>query len=345
MSAGWVELRRDLPQDHDPGAVLPLQGGPRRGHLVLARRSTPACRPRTSRSGCWRTATTWHPRQRRPADLRRVRRVHRAGHQRAAGIVSDRALLVPEVDRPRARAATRLPAQGLRHRPRAGGGSRDPRQQPPVVRRLAVHAAHAHPAGHLRRQGRVLHHPRHQGLVPEEVLHRRRAGADRPVGRQRRGGRDEVGDEDPRRGRPVRDLPRGHPVPRRQALPRQDRRGPARARERRPGHPVRGGRHRRRGPDRQGLRHVDAPGRALRQAPRLLPLRRHGERPLHPALDHRRDHVRDHAALRAGVRRPLRQQGEGARQGEGQAGRAAEKAEREKAAREQAEDGPEQKAS
>ena len=46
-------------------------------------------------------------------------------------------------------------------------------------------------------------------------------------------------------------------------------------------------------------------------AARLLPLLRHGERPLHPPLDHRRDHVRDHAALRPGVRRQVRRAGQG----------------------------------
>jgi 1-acyl-sn-glycerol-3-phosphate acyltransferase len=46
-------------------------------------------------------------------------------------------------------------------------------------------------------------------------------------------------------------------------------------------------------------------------AARLLALRGAGERPLHPAVDHRRDHVRDHAALRPGVRRPVRLRGQG----------------------------------
>ena len=52
-------------------------------------------------------------------------------------------------------------------------------------------------------------------------------------------------------------------------------------------------------------------GCALRQAAGLQPLRGHGERPLHPALDHRRDHVRDHAALRPGVRRQVLHGGQG----------------------------------
>src|SRR5699024_1529902 len=59
--------------------------------------------------------------------------------------------------------------------------------------------------------------------------------------------------------------------------------------------------------------------RALRRTPGLLPLRGHGERPLHPAFDHRRDHVRDHEPLRPGVRRHVR----GARQGGAEATRGA----------------------
>ena len=79
--------------------------------------------------------------------------------------------------------------------------------------------------------------------------------------------------------------------------------------------PVAVRRHRRRRAARQEVRQVHPAGRPLRQAAGLLPLRGHGERPLHPALDHRRDHVRDHAALRPGVRRHVRhpRQGGGAR--------------------------------
>ena len=69
-------------------------------------------------------------------------------------------LLVPEVGRHRPPAAGDLPSRrpGRGERPR--GGSGDPRQQPPVVRRLAVHAADAAAPGHVRGQGRVLHQPR-----------------------------------------------------------------------------------------------------------------------------------------------------------------------------------------
>jgi len=38
----------------------------------------------------------------------------------------------------------------------------------------------------------------------------------------------------------------------------------------------------------------------------------HGERPVHPALGHRRDHVRHHEPVRPGVRRHLRRHAEGA---------------------------------
>ena len=68
-------------------------------------------------------------------------------------------------------------------------------------------------------------------------------------------------------GRAVRDLPRGHPLPRRQALPRQDRRRPARARDRRPGHPGRRPRHRRGGASGQEVRHLH-PARSCGSASR-----------------------------------------------------------------------------
>ncbi|CAA9403505.1 MAG: Acyl-CoA:1-acyl-sn-glycerol-3-phosphate acyltransferase, partial [uncultured Nocardioides sp.] len=222
------------------------------------------------------------------------------------------AVLVPEVDRPGPRPAPHLPSAGLRRGARPGGGLGDPGEQPPVVHRLDVHAAHADPPGHLRGQGGVLHHARPEGLVPEEVLLRRRPGADRPRWRERCGGRAEVRQGHPGPGRAVRHLPRGHPLPRRQALPRQDRRRPARARDRRPGGPRGRRRHRRGGAPGQEVRLRHPADRPLRPPARLLALRGDGERPLHPALDHRRDHVRDHAALRPGVRRHVRQRRQGA---------------------------------
>ena len=75
-------------------------------------------------------------------------------------------------------------AEGTENVPEEGAG--DPRQQPPVVLRLAVHAAGDPAPGHVRRQGRVLHHARAQGLAAEDVLLRRRPGADRPLERRRR---------------------------------------------------------------------------------------------------------------------------------------------------------------
>ena len=149
-----------------------------------------------------------------------------------------------------------LPAPGLRRRERPRRGPGDPRQQPPLLRRLAVHAAHPAAAGDLRGQGGVLHRPRRQGLVAEDLLLRVRPGADRPLGRRRRGGRAALGQAGARRGRPVRHLPRGHPLPRRPALPRQDRRRAARARDRRPRDPGRRRRHRRGRPARQEVRHA-----------------------------------------------------------------------------------------
>ena len=145
--------------------------------------------------------------------------------------------------------------------------------------------------------------PGHQGLVPEAVLLRCRPGADRPLRCVRGRGCADRGQAGARGGRAVRHLPRGHPVARRPALPRQDRRRPAGARDRRPGDPRRRRRHRRGRAARQEVRQLHPADRALRQAAGLLALRGPGERPLHPAVDHRRDHVRDHAALRPGVRR------------------------------------------
>ena len=147
---------------------------------------------------------------------------------RAAG-----ALLVLEVDRDRTMAQAGLPAahRGRGARPRRGAG--DPRQQPPVLRRLAVHAAHAAAPRHVRGQGRVLQHPGHQGLVPAEVLLRRRPGA-RSTGRAPPPPRapcprpSRILDD----GETLRHLSRGHPVPRRPALPRQDRGRSPRPRDR-----------------------------------------------------------------------------------------------------------------
>ena len=84
-------------------------------------------------------------------------------------------LLVPEVGGHRPPAPDHLPTRRRGRGERARGGPGDPRQQPPVVRRLAVHAADADAPGHLRGQGGVLQQPRPEGLVPAQVLLRRRA--------------------------------------------------------------------------------------------------------------------------------------------------------------------------
>ena len=124
----------------------------------------------------------------------------------------------------------RLPAaarRGARAHPRLGAG--DPGLQPPVVHRLDRAADQRAAAGVLPRQGRLL------GLVAHPLVlpgHRRRPGAPR----RRREGRRQPAyrRRDPASGRPARHLPRGHPQPRRTALPRQDRSRPHGARGRRP---------------------------------------------------------------------------------------------------------------
>ena len=291
-------LRRPRPHGPGPLAAPPAGAGP----PPISAHPTTAPRPPATPSAGW-------PRWR----LASTRGWHYCCPGSGCGLSTESwpggwrsVLLVPEVGGHRAHPPHRLPAR----RPRASSNvpaerAGDPGQQPPVVRRLAVHAADAAAPGDLRGQGGVLHHPGHQGLVPEEVLLRRRPGADRPVRGQRRRGRADVGQADPRRGRALRHLPRGHPLATtasstaaRPASPgsRSRRKVPGRSRwpssaptsSRRPG---------------KIFGTVHPPGRPVRHAAGLLPLRGPGERPLHPALDHRRDHVRDHAALRPGVRR------------------------------------------
>ena len=155
-------------------------------------------------------------------------------------------LLVPEVGGHRPLAADRLPTRRRGREARPRGGSRDPREQPPVVRRLAVHAADAHAPGHLRGEGGVLHQPRAQGLVPAQVLLRGRPGAHRPFGRLGRRRRPVLGAPDPRGGDLFGIYPEGA-VPRRPPLPGQDRRGAPRAGDQGAGDPGRGAGYRRRG--------------------------------------------------------------------------------------------------
>src|SRR3954469_10122201 len=85
-------------------------------------------------------------------------------------------LLVAQMGLSGTRAEARLPAPGRGGRERPVRGTRDPGQQPPVLRRLAVHATDAASPGDVRRQGGVLHQPGYQGVVPEEVLFRSGAG-------------------------------------------------------------------------------------------------------------------------------------------------------------------------
>ena len=160
--------------------------------------------------------------------------------------------------------------------------------------------------GHLRRQGRVLHHPGHQGLVPEEVLLRRRPGADRPLRRLAAEGALSSAKRILEQGELFGIYPEG--TRSHDGRLYRGKTGVARLALETgvPVDPGRRARHRRRGAARQEVRHVHPARRPVRQAAGLLPLRGHGERPLHPAVDHRRDHVRDHAALRPGVRRHVR---------------------------------------
>ena len=115
--------------------------------------------PRPWRASC-RTAAR-AVRSRPAAGGTRVCRRHRRRERSRRGSRGGRgALLVPEVDRARAVAEDRLPAPRRGRRERPGVRARHPRQQPPVVHRLAVHAADPAAPGHVRGQGGVLHHPR-----------------------------------------------------------------------------------------------------------------------------------------------------------------------------------------
>ena len=137
------------------------------------------------------------------------------------------AVLVPEVHRRRTVAARALPALGRGPRPRPRQGRRDPREQPPVLLRLLLPAARRAAAHHLPGQERLLHRPGHQGLLHEDVLRRRGPGARGPLRRPGLRGRPAHGPAHPRRGQPAGHLPRGHALPERHALPRQDRASPA----------------------------------------------------------------------------------------------------------------------
>ena len=135
---------------------------------------------------------------------------------------------------------------GARPRRRAGHHRRQPRL---VLRLGGDHHGHP-PAGQLRRQGRV---PRQleDAAPPARAGHDPRRPAVGPPGDERaadRGGR-------PVPVRPVRHLPRGHPLPRRRAGARAHRRRPHRGGQRRADHPDR---HLRHGGD-PAARHAGSP--------------------------------------------------------------------------------------
>ena len=119
--------------------------------------------------------------------------------------------------------------------PPTGGGrgehpgrrSGDPRRQPPDVHRLDDPAAGLRPAGLLHRQGRVRHRQGPQGPADGLVLHRRRHDPGGPGRRPRR--RRGADDRPPGAGggQDLRHLPRGHPLPRRPAVPGPYRHRPA----------------------------------------------------------------------------------------------------------------------
>ena len=105
-----------------------------------------------------------------------------------------------------------------------------------------------------------------KGWFQTQVLLRRRPGADRPRGRDAAEGALSSARTRPGGGGAVRHLPRGHPLARRPALPRQDRRRAAGPRDRRAGDPGRRGRHRRGRAAGQEVRHRHPAVGALRRA-------------------------------------------------------------------------------
>ena len=88
---------------------------------------------------------------------------------------------------PLLRLVFRPQVEGAENVPDEGAG--DPRQQPPVLRRLAVHAADAAAAGDVRGQGGVLHHARasRAGSRRSSSPAPGRCPIDRSGGRRRRG--------------------------------------------------------------------------------------------------------------------------------------------------------------
>ena len=178
--------------------------------------------------------------------------------------------------------------------------------QPHLGARLVLRPRAAAAPRHLRRQGRV-----HGQL--EDQAHLPGAGhdPDRPGGRRRRRTGAERRRAGAAQGGAVRDLPRGHPQPRRPALPGPPRPRPPRPAGRGADHPDRDRRRPRGHAPRCQVPQPAPPGHHPLRPPDLRrALRRPGRRPPGAAPDHRRGHVRDPGAVGPGVRERVRQQEE-----------------------------------
>ena len=244
---------------------------------------------------------------------RQRRRPDRRGRPRDARGVAD-VLLADEVRGDRTDLEGDLPPMDRRPPQHPRRGRRDPREQPPVVHRLGLPAAHDRPARVVPREERLLHGQGPQGLGDAHLPEGDRASC--------------------RSTDPAARHPR-HPstpacrcwaaatcsasTPRAPAAPTASSTAaaPGIARMALEAHvPV--------VPvvmvDTDTMMPIGAtdPARRAgrrrhRRAARLLALRGHGGRPLHPPLGHRRDHGRPAAAGRAAVRRRLRLDREGPR--------------------------------
>ena len=137
------------------------------------------CRPDLIRS-----PPSWHApaRCRCGTALRRLTPSSRKGHAQVLYWWSKFVLVGPLL-----RLLLQADDRGCRARP--GARWRDPRQQPPRRRRLVPPAAAGAAPHHLPRQARVLHPARVRRAAEEDLLHRGRAGAGRPVERVGRAGR------------------------------------------------------------------------------------------------------------------------------------------------------------
>ncbi|CAK7282323.1 hypothetical protein SGPA1_20289 [Streptomyces misionensis JCM 4497] len=230
---------------------------------------------------------------------------------RSLGIGGPVVPLPPHQGSARTDHAPDVPPPGGGRGAHSGGRPGDSGRKSPHLHRLDRAAAGHEASGVLHRQGRVRHRQGRQGPADGVVLHRRRHDPGGPRRRERRCGRADDRTADPGGGEDLRHLPRGHPLPRRPPLPGTHRHRPSDPDDRRAGGAVRHDRHRQAPAGRQRHPAPRQGDRALRRADGVLPLRRHGPRPLCAA---RRDRLRDgrgHAAVRAGVRGHVRHQGEG----------------------------------